>query len=227
MKETAINDSQEIQIALFPIPGNVTFPYSVTTLHVFEPRYRKMIQDSIADKRRIGVAHTQAALSKKNKISPTATKEEILNTNQTSYIPYTIFSAGFAEIIQTLPDGRLLIEILMDARYVIKSELQQVPYKICLCEPYLDETENKNEDLQSRETLDQLLIELANRNGNDLKTFFEIDKWKNQTFEEYSFKIYSIVQFEPEILQNVLELKSSEKRIEFLIDFLTRGPLQS
>lgn len=213
----------EIEISLFPIPGSVTFPYSVTSLHVFEPRYRTMIRDSIAARRRIGVAHTQRTLSSK-KMRPNEAPETALHRNQESYLSHAIFSAGFAEIQQTLPDGRLLVEIEMDCRYKIKDEIQQIPYKIVTCEPFVDEAESN--DTSIRENLDQILMGLTDENGANLKLFLQSDEWKNLSFDEYSFKIYSIIRFEPNILQNILELRSPHKRIQFLLDILTRGQIQ-
>lgn len=210
----------EIEISLFPIPGSVSLPFSKTSLHVFEPRYRKMIKDSIEAKRRIGVAHTQKVIAE-GKSRAGAPIEEILSTNQKTYLAHPVFSAGFAEIKQTLPDGRLLIEILMDARYEIKQELQQVPYKVVLCQPFEDEDTDSDESL--RQQLDQILLGLVQADAEELATFFKSAEWKNLTFVEYSFKVYSFIDCAPDILQKVLELKSSVARVNFLKDILTRG----
>jgi len=34
---------------LFPLPGVVMFPHAVLSLHIFEPRYRQMTEDALAD----------------------------------------------------------------------------------------------------------------------------------------------------------------------------------
>lgn len=211
---------KDIEISLFPIPGSVSLPFSKKSLHVFEPRYRKMIQDSIEAQRRIGVAHTQKVIAE-GKSRPGAPLEEILNSNQKTYLAHPVFSAGFAEIQQTLPDGRLLIEVLMDSRYVIKQELQQVPYKVVLCEPFVDEDAASDESL--RQQLDQILLDLAESTAEEMVEFFKSAEWKNLSFEEYSFKVYSFIDCAPDILQKVLELKSSIARVHFLKDILTRG----
>ena len=49
---------QETEIALFPIPELVAFPGTVIPLHVFEPRYRKMVHDCSSSGRMIGICHT-------------------------------------------------------------------------------------------------------------------------------------------------------------------------
>ena len=41
---------------LFPLPNLVLFPYVVQPLHVFEPRYRQLMEDAVKDDRLIGMA---------------------------------------------------------------------------------------------------------------------------------------------------------------------------
>lgn len=213
----------DIEISLFPIPGSVTLPFSKIPLHVFEPRYRKMILDSIEANRRIGIAHTQKMIGEP-KSNANRSKEEILNCNHESYLAQKIFSAGFAKIIETLPDGRMLVEITTDNRYEISEEKQAVPYQIVVCRPFQDDPEPPA--LQLRAELDQILQDIADETSADLKKFLQSTAWLSLSDFEYSFKIYSLVPFEPNSLQKVLELKYTSARISFLKDILTRGPLQ-
>jgi Lon protease-like protein len=39
--------SRSQRVAIFPLPGAVLFPRSQLPLHIFEPRYREMVQDAI------------------------------------------------------------------------------------------------------------------------------------------------------------------------------------
>lgn len=213
----------EVEISLFPIPGSVSLPFTKIPLHVFEPRYRKMILDSIESKRRIGIAHTQKMIGE-IKFKANQTNEEILNSNQASYLAQTIFSAGFAKIIETLPDGRMLVEITTDNRYEISEEKQAVPYQIVVCRTFQDDPEPPAQ--QSREELDQILQRISAETSEDLKKYLQSPAWLSLTDFEYSFKIYSLVPLEPNSLQKVLELKSIAARISFLKDILTRGTLQ-
>jgi Lon protease-like protein len=41
---------------LFPLPNLVVFPHVMQPLHIFEPRYRQMLEDSLADDLLIGMA---------------------------------------------------------------------------------------------------------------------------------------------------------------------------
>src|SRR3546814_12656339 len=42
------------RIAIFPLPGAVLFPGLHLPLHIFEPRYRAMVQEVLARDRQIG-----------------------------------------------------------------------------------------------------------------------------------------------------------------------------
>lgn len=44
------------RLAVFPLPNAVLFPGALMPLHIFEPRYRDMIQDVLAARRRLAVA---------------------------------------------------------------------------------------------------------------------------------------------------------------------------
>ena len=213
----------DIEIALFPIPGSVALPFSKVPLHVFEPRYRKMIHDSIAEKRLIAVMHTQKVIAD-SKIPAGAELAEILNKNQKTYLPHSIFSAGFARLLETLPDGRMLVEIEMSQRYQLLEELQSVPYKIARCRPFNDEPEQPVDEI--RKQLDAILIGLIDDTNKTFKAHLKSEQWLNQTDIEYSFKIYQLVEMDPDSLQKVLELKLASERISFMLDVLTRGPLQ-
>ncbi|MFM9625928.1 LON peptidase substrate-binding domain-containing protein, partial [Streptomyces turgidiscabies] len=43
------------RLSIFPLPGALLFPRLHLPLHIFEPRYRAMMSDSLARDRRIGM----------------------------------------------------------------------------------------------------------------------------------------------------------------------------
>jgi Lon protease-like protein len=45
---------------LFPLPDLVLFPYVIQPLHIFEPRYRQMTADALADDRLIALVQLRA-----------------------------------------------------------------------------------------------------------------------------------------------------------------------
>lgn len=44
-------------LPIFPLPEVVLFPHAVLPLHVFEPRYRRMLADCLASHRALAIAH--------------------------------------------------------------------------------------------------------------------------------------------------------------------------
>ena len=208
------------EISLFPIQGSVSLPFSEVTLHVFEPRYRKMVKDSVDQKRRIGVAHTKREISPA-KNHGVASKNEQLNNNQETYEAHSIFSAGFAEIIETLPDGRMVILITMDNRYEISEELQQIPYTVVRCTLYEDDIPADEKSERAREALDRRLQNLKGPGTDQLGKYVLSPEWTAVSTLTYSFKIYSLVRFDANVMQSILEMKSATARITFLKDALT------
>jgi Lon protease-like protein len=45
---------------LFPLPGVVMFPHSILPLHIFEPRYRQMTEDALADDKLVTIVQLRA-----------------------------------------------------------------------------------------------------------------------------------------------------------------------
>lgn len=176
-----------------------------------------MVRDSVEQKRRIGIAHTIREIAPA-KVSMGAIDHEILNSNLESYEAHTIFSAGFAKISEVLPDGRLIVEIEMDSRYEMIEEVQQIPYKVVKCVPYQDvEIAPKTSDLL-RKKLDLQLLNLEGPGIAALKKFLLRDSWTSQSTDQYSFAIFSLIQLKADFMQMVLEMKSAEDRITFLLD---------
>ena len=91
------------RISVFPLPGALLFPRMHLPLHIFEPRYRAMVTDSLARDRRIGM------------IQPRDTNE-----------PPTLFDVGcigrIAEV-EAHDDGRFDIILEGLARFTILREL--------------------------------------------------------------------------------------------------------
>jgi len=50
------------RLSIFPLPGALLFPRMQLPLHIFEPRYRAMVTDSLARDRRIGMIQPRPTL---------------------------------------------------------------------------------------------------------------------------------------------------------------------
>jgi len=114
-------------ISVFPIPNSVSFPGAYFPLHVFEPRYRDMILYCLENDSLQGIWHTKKVVSEGKKGQPL---EVALPSNQGTYKPHTIFSAGKCELLKTLDDGRLYLLVHMESRFQAFEKQQVLPFNI-------------------------------------------------------------------------------------------------
>lgn len=239
MTESANQQSELIEVALFPIPDVVAFPGVDLPLHVFEPRYRQLVHDCVEDNRMIGVCHTLKAIhrpSSQQTTRPTTeqTLEKMLNTNQTTYKPQPVFSAGYCEILETLDDGRILANVCISVRLELIEERQSLPYRIALCKPLPDtglvdieppgQRKNDssvgsiNESLQAK--IHERLIALIEQENEDLAGELRAPAWTQISPAEYSFRIFSCLRFEADVMQHILETRSARDRLRTLWQLL-------
>ncbi len=100
------------KISVFPLPNFIIFPNTSVPLNIFEPRYIKMIDDSMKTDRVIGMVQPR-------------------NKNKTPEL-YSIGCAGRITNFNETDDGRYLIIIRGISRFKILSEINNdKPYREC------------------------------------------------------------------------------------------------
>jgi len=205
-----------IEVALFPIPNSVNFPGVPTPLHVFEPRYRKMVKYCIDHNVMMGVCHTEKVVHAKTRDQ---TQEKILSSNQSTYKPCAVFSAGAVELLDEMDDGRMAIIVNFETRLKLQKERQTLPFNIWACEPYEDE-QLDDEDLvalrQSYEKIMQRLMTISH--GNDeFQKMLAGDHWQNMSPVEFSFLVNGLFAMPAEIKQNFLEMRRPQERLDAIL----------
>ena len=95
-------------IPLFPLPGTVFIPHTMLPLHVFEPRYRDLVGDSVAGNGYLAVPRLRPGWEKGYEGAPPVFEH-----------------AGFGKIVRydPLPDGRANIVVLGLGRIKIRAEI--------------------------------------------------------------------------------------------------------
>lgn len=121
-------------VPMFPLPGVFLFPRQLMPLHIFEPRYREMIEDSLDGPGRI--------------VMGSVTEEPRTNTDGE---PEVLPVAGLGEIArhEKLPDGRFLIWVFGLARVRIEEIPSDQPYRRVRFAPLqeVEPTEREVEEL--------------------------------------------------------------------------------
>lgn len=111
-------------VPLFPLPDVVLFPRMPLPLHVFEPRYRKMVKDALAGERVIGMALLQPGWEADYQGRP---------------LVYPIGCAGRIERCEPLDDGRFEVVLRGVTRFrILREEAPREPYRLAAVEPLED-----------------------------------------------------------------------------------------
>ena len=106
-------------IPLFPLPNVVLFPNVFLPLHIFESRYRKMVADTLAGDRIIGMVLLRPGYE----------------TNYDGRPPiYQVGCAGVITHSQPLADGRYDIVLRGMEKFRVVSENESEPYRVGLVE---------------------------------------------------------------------------------------------
>lgn len=108
------------RIPLFPLPNAVLFPGMPLPLHIFEPRYRKMVNDAKQGHRTVGMVLLRAGWE-----SDYAGRPAI----------YPIGCAGRMDQFEALPDGRFNIVLRGLVRFRVGQEHAGEPYRLASVVP--------------------------------------------------------------------------------------------
>lgn len=208
-----------IDICLFPIPDCVTFPGTIFPLHVFEPRYRAMIQHCLDNNMPVAICHTRKVI---HAAPGHQTAREALQNNQATYQPFDVFSAGYCELVRTLPDGRMHLNVHLRQRYRMIAEQQTLPYRIVRCEVFPDRATTADEAPLNRELQEKIvhrLQGLAFRHP-ELEADFEPDEWMQQDIDSFSFQLFGMISFGADLQQEILEMDSVHARLQRALELL-------
>lgn len=110
-------------IPLFPLAEVVLFPRVGLPLHIFEPRYRKMVKDALEGERTIGMTLLKVGYEDDYAGRPPV---------------FPLGCAGRIEDVHSLPDGRYNILLRGVARFRIVEERPGEPYRLALVEELPD-----------------------------------------------------------------------------------------
>lgn len=97
---------------LFPLPNLVLFPHVMQPLHIFEPRYREMLEDALADDRLIAMAMLtpgwEAEYEGRPPLYPMACLGRVAAWNRLKGGSYNLLLVGLrrVKLIEELPPSR-------------------------------------------------------------------------------------------------------------------------
>jgi Lon protease-like protein len=183
------------RLPLFPLPV-VLFPGAIMPLHIFEPRYRCMLERCLASDRTFGLMHHDC-----DERGPFLSEEG------------RVGCVAIVEKRQPLPDGRSLILVRGAERFRIVDGIESdAPYYEALVEPH-DDTVRPHPVAIRRvraHTLELFLAVLESLpEPPDEVPVFDVER-------ELSFQLAPTIQIDHRWQQSLLELQDEVYRLERL-----------
>lgn len=194
------------ELPLFPL-ALVLFPGAPLPLHIFEPRYRQMLEDIRAGNNMFGLSYFDASSSEL--ASPPAGHVGCV--------------AELTEV-QPLPDGRSNVLTVGVIRYRIESYLERGdPYLLAKVSFFEDEDESSSAIANYAETVSGLFMRIARaiRTINDERA--SLPDITDTDPQKLSFLVAAAMETETDVKQELLELRSTSERLRRLSDMLERA----
>jgi uncharacterized protein len=195
-----------MKLFVFPLPNMVLQPFTFKPLYIFEPRYLKMIKDSIESETPIGLASI---------ISECNSKITLKNNKEITFVK-KVCGFGFPHIVQQREDGSLIVLIDCIGKVALEKIVDDSrPYAVCEGRiiDELDSVTMKNQVLL--DSLKNILVNWINKNSLDK---IQKDQFINN-LSSASQIIGSYSDFlikEPEYQQAVLEINDINEKIRFI-----------
>jgi Lon protease-like protein len=201
------------QLPIFPLPNVLLFPNMVVPLHIFEERYKRMVNDCLQGNRLLGLFLLQPGWDAEGAV-PT---------------PYKVGGMGRITRAARYPNGTFDILLSGLARVHVQRYIQQRPYLIAEVEMWADEPD----DSAGVEALTRRMVGLFERfviakvgEGHELLKNLKL----LASPIDLLHLVVSNMPLDVHQKQEILNLRPIDERVTMMITFLSRAlasPTQS
>lgn len=183
------------RLPIFPL-SVVLFPGTPLPLHIFEPRYRRMLADCLEGDRRFGITPPGG--------------------NDAMPEPGTVGCVAEIRVNQELPDGRSNVVVLGGDRFVLtRAVADDAPYFVALVQPFDDEP-GSDPPADAAARLREVFIGYYAllRQLNDVEP--EEPSLPGDSLG-LSFHVAAAIECDPGVKQRLLVERSTARRVEALL----------
>ena len=194
------------ELPLFPLPV-VLFPGVPLPLHIFEPRYRQLLDDIRVGKSLFGLSFLDQSITDQD-------------------IPAVGHVGCAAELTetQTLPDGRSNVLTVGLVRYRVDEYVERgTPYLMARVTFFEDDEEEPELLSENARQVSELFGRIARaiRTINDERA--SLPDFSDTDPQRLSFLVAGAMEMEADVKQRLLELRSTSERLRRLRDMLKRA----
>jgi Lon protease-like protein len=191
------------EIPLFPLESVVLFPKVRAPLHIFEPRYRQMMEAALAGERTIGMATVLPEQRGAMRGDPPL---------------FEIGCAGFIEVHERLADGRFNLILLGTERFRIRIERPRESgrlYRIAEVEWLADGLPADADEVELRATREEVIGALRQLLARAGASPAELEAERLQSLDHETFvnSLCQLVGLPPEEKQGLLEAPDVRSRM--------------
>ena len=194
------------ELPIFPL-ALVLFPGVPLPLHIFEPRYRQMLNDVHAGNNLFGVSYFDASSSERE-------------------MPAAGHVGCVAEVSETqaLPDGRSNILTVGVIRYQLEEYVERdTPYLLARVSYFEDDEEDPNLLSESAREVAETFTRIARavRTINDERA--SLPDISDTEPQRLSFLVAAAMEVDTQVKQDMLEMRSTAERLRRLREVLDRA----
>ena len=194
------------ELPLFPL-SVVLFPGVPLPLHIFEPRYRQMLEDIRAGNSLFGLSYLNASTS----------EQEIPPLGSVGCVAKVTDAQAFS-------DGRSNILTVGVIRYHIEGYVERGdPYLVARVSYFEDDDEDTEAVQESSREVAQIFTRIARavRSINDERA--NLPNIADTEPQRLSFLVAAAMEVDTDVKQELLELRSTSERLRRLRDILARA----
>jgi Lon protease-like protein len=191
-----------VEIPIFPLPNVVLFPRTLLPLHIFEPRYRKMVGDALEGSRQIGMVLLQPGWP-----GGYQGNLEVFDTG----------GAGLITEYKSLEEGHYNILLSGHHRFRIMDFIQEEPYRVARVQLL---KEILPSDREANEIATELALSFQELNLESVSSEMDLDLLEELDFPTLVNSICSSLSLSVYDKQQLLEMDNLKTRAQSILEVL-------